>query len=28
VGLIDAWANMHVIDALRESSDTGMWVAC
>ncbi|MEF2229870.1 MAG: Gfo/Idh/MocA family oxidoreductase [Pseudodesulfovibrio sp.] len=28
VGLIDAWANMHVIDALRESAATGQWVAC
>ncbi|WP_419785578.1 Gfo/Idh/MocA family protein [Pseudodesulfovibrio sp.] len=28
VGLTDAWANMHVIDAIRESSATGQWEAC
>ena len=28
VGLNDAWANMHVIEALRESAATGQWTAC
>jgi len=28
VGLTDAWANMHVLEALRESASTNQWVAC